>query len=67
MGVIFQLTPSGNGWTFTSLHDFTGGSDGGAPSSTVAIGANGDLYGTAVYGGSNCLPIGCGVVWEITP
>ena len=27
-GNVFKLTPSGNGWTYTSLHDFTGGSDG---------------------------------------
>ena len=67
LGAVFKLTRGGNGWTFSSLHDFTGGSDGGAPSSTVAIGANGNLYGTAVYGGPNCLPIGCGVVWEIMP
>ena len=28
-GSVFKLTPSNGGWTFTSLHDFTGGSDGG--------------------------------------
>ena len=65
-GAVFKLTPGNNGWTFTSLHDFTGGSDGDAPSSTVAIGANGKLYGTAVYGGT-CGGTGCGVVWEIAP
>lgn len=66
-GAVFKVTRGGSGWTFTSLHDFTGGSDGDAPSSTVAIDANGNLYGTATYGGPHCLPIGCGVVWEITP
>ena len=27
-GSVFKLTPSGGSWTYTSLHDFTGGSDG---------------------------------------
>jgi hypothetical protein len=68
-GAVFTLTHGSGGWTFTSLHDFTGGSDGDAPASTVAIGANGNLYGTATYGGTgNCdSGNGCGVVWEITP
>ena len=68
-GAVFKLTRGGSGWTFTSLHDFTGGSDGDAPASTVAIGANGKLYGTATYGGTGDCDSGngCGVVWEITP
>jgi uncharacterized repeat protein (TIGR03803 family) len=66
-GAVFKLTRGNNGWTFTSLHDFTGGNDGGSPASTVAFGANGNLYGTATYGGAYCHPVGCGVVWEITP
>ncbi len=68
-GAVFKLTNNSYGWTFTSLHDFTGGSDGGAPVSTVAIGANGNLYGTTTIGGTgNCdSGYGCGVVWEITP
>ena len=28
-GNVWELTPSENGWTYTSLHDFTDGSDGG--------------------------------------
>jgi len=68
-GAVFKLTRGSGGWTFTSLHDFTGGEDGDAPSSTVAIGANGNLYGTATYGGTGDCDSGhgCGVVWEITP
>jgi uncharacterized repeat protein (TIGR03803 family) len=68
-GAVFKLTHGSSGWTFTSLHDFTGGEDGDAPSSTVAIGANGNLYGTATYGGKGDCDSGggCGVVWEITP
>jgi uncharacterized repeat protein (TIGR03803 family) len=66
-GAVFKLTHSGGGWTFTSLHDFTNGSDGGHPFSNVAIDASGNLYGTASVGGSGCSGNGCGVVWEITP
>jgi uncharacterized repeat protein (TIGR03803 family) len=63
VGNIFKLTPSGGGWTYTSLHDFTGGNDGAYPISNVTVDANGNLYGTASAGGSQ----GHGVVWEITP
>ncbi len=71
-GSVFKLTPSQNGWIYTDLHDFTGGSDGGLPISNVVIDAQGNLYGTASYGGSGpCTSVyygnGCGVVWEITP
>ncbi len=66
-GSIFKLSPGQDGWSYTSLHDFTGGSDGGYPSSTVSIDANGNLFGTASRGGTGCDGIGCGVVWEITP
>jgi uncharacterized repeat protein (TIGR03803 family) len=67
-GNVFRLTPADGGWTYTSLHDFTGGSDGGWPTSEVTIDANGNLYGTASIGGSsNFCNFGCGVVWEITP
>jgi uncharacterized repeat protein (TIGR03803 family) len=64
-GTVFKLSPpSGGGqWTYTYLHDFTAGSDGGYPWSNVIIGPNGNLYGTATSGGAN----GYGVVWEITP
>lgn len=63
-GFIFKLTPSQGGWTATSLHDFTGGSDGGMPyGADLILDASGNLYGTAQYGGN----YGQGVVWEITP
>ena len=63
MGNIFKLTPSSAGWTYTALHDFTGGDDGAYPLSNVTLDAKGNLYGTASGGGSQ----GHGVVWEITP
>ena len=68
-GSVFKLTPSGGSWTYTSLHDFTHGSDGGWPISSVTWDASGNLFGTTSEGGDlNCgAQYGCGVVWEITP
>ncbi len=66
-GSVFKLTPGGSGWAFTSLHDFTGGSDGGYPYSNLVFDANGNLYGTASVGGAGSCTNGCGVLFEITP
>ena len=62
-GNVFKLTSTDGSWTYSSLHDFTGGSDGGYPTSNVILDASNNLYGTAVLGGSE----GKGVVWEIMP
>ncbi len=62
-GSVFKLTPSGGGWTYTDLHDFTGGTDGGYPGGGVVLDSGGNLYGTAVTGGTG----GFGVLYEITP
>ena len=63
-GTVFELTPSGGGWAYTDLHDFTGNpDDGGSPGGNVIRDANGNLYGTTTRGGANDL----GVVFEITP
>ena len=65
VGTVFKLAPSGGGWIYTDLHDFTGVSDGYAPGSNVVFDSQGNLYGTAQFGGKGCFL--CGVVWEITP
>jgi uncharacterized repeat protein (TIGR03803 family) len=62
-GSVFKLTHSNSSWTYTSLHDFTGDSDGRSPYGHLIFDASGNLYGTAGWGGSS----GNGVVWEITP
>lgn len=62
-GNVFKLTPSNGGWTYTSIHDFTGGTDGLRPQSDIVFDSSGNLYGTANQGGA----YGWGVIWEITP
>ena len=62
-GSVFLLTPSSGSWTYTSLHDFTGGNDGELPISNLVFDTSGNLYGTASLGGAN----GQGVVFEVTP
>lgn len=62
-GSVFKLTRTNGGWTYSSLHDFTGASDGGAPYGGLAFDAYGNLYGTASVGGA----YGNGVVFEIAP
>jgi hypothetical protein len=74
-GVVFELTPAGQGpWPETVLYAFTGGSDGAIPAGPLVFDTAGNLYGTTDDGGDlttpNCqstyLP-GCGVVFELTP
>ena len=67
-GTVFQLTPSGDGWTHTVLYSFTGGADGGQPYKGVTLDPDGNIYGTAVIGGTGgaCPEDGCGVVYKLT-
>ena len=61
-GLAYKLTRSGGSWTYTDLHDFTGGSDGSNPICDVVVDANGTVYGTSLYGGTH----NGGLVWQIT-
>ncbi|HLI62768.1 MAG TPA: choice-of-anchor tandem repeat GloVer-containing protein, partial [Terriglobales bacterium] len=63
LGSVFKLTPSGNGYTYTDLHDFTCGSDGCSIYGGVVLDSSGNLYGTASSGGAH----NDGVIFEITP
>lgn len=64
-GSVFKLTRANGSWSYTSLHDFTGGSDGAQPSGTVILDASGNIYGTTVAGGSTNCAGGCGVIWTL--
>jgi uncharacterized repeat protein (TIGR03803 family) len=65
LGTVFKLTPSNGGWIYSSLHDFTGGSDGANPQGGLVMDSNGTLYGTTYNGGASgsC----CGVVFQVVP
>jgi uncharacterized repeat protein (TIGR03803 family) len=68
-GTVFELSPSNGTWTHTVLYSFTGLADGGQPYKGVTLDAKGNLYGTAVVGGSfagPCVEAGCGVVYKLT-
>ena len=64
-GTVFQLSPTENGWVHTVLYSFTGGADGGEPYKGVTLDAKGNLYGTAVTGGSGNCEGGCGVAYKL--
>ncbi len=67
-GVAFKLGTSGKE---TVLHSFTGGADGGNPTTGLVIDRGGNLYGTTVAGGDlNCaagVGQGCGVLFRLKP
>ncbi len=62
-GVVFELSHSGGSWTYTALHEFTGGDDGEDSYSNIVIDSSGNLYGTASLGGTH----GAGVVFQLAP
>jgi uncharacterized repeat protein (TIGR03803 family) len=63
-GTVFQLTPpasQGAAWTETTLHAFSGGSDGSGPGANLIVGKAGALYSTTAGGGSS----GKGTIFKI--
>lgn len=58
-GTVYELSPSGGGWTFNTLCNFTG--NGGPQNPLVTDGA-GTFYGTTAYGGIH----GGGSVFKMT-
>src|ERR1017187_6619290 len=65
-GTVFKITPGG---TLTTLYSFcsqSGCTDGAFPEAGLVQAANGDLYGTAEYGGAKA-NANSGTVFKITP
>ncbi len=60
-GIVYELTPTGNGYTETVSTDFSG-PDGDYPYAGLVFDNKGNLFGTTSYGGSN----GDGTVFELT-
>ncbi|MGA2371011.1 MAG: choice-of-anchor tandem repeat GloVer-containing protein [Candidatus Korobacteraceae bacterium] len=51
--------------TFTTLHSFTGGSDGAIPEAGLTMDAAGNLYGTTANGGHTGCFSSCGTVFKL--
>jgi uncharacterized repeat protein (TIGR03803 family) len=73
-GTVFELSPpssSGGTWMERVLYFFPAdGSGGGQPLASLIFDSAGNLYGTALVGGSSTLcpiPAGCGTLFELTP
>ena len=64
-GTVFELSPSGAGWSETVLHSFTDSPDGKYPYGGVTIDSAGNLYGTTASGGSSSCN-SCGVVFKLS-
>jgi uncharacterized repeat protein (TIGR03803 family) len=62
-GLVYELSPGANGWTEKVLYRFSGGNDGGEPSSMLLMDSNGNLYGTTALGGCQ----GQGTIFEMSP
>jgi uncharacterized repeat protein (TIGR03803 family) len=65
-GTVFKIAAGG---TLTTLHSFTGPSDGSSPYAGLVQATDGNFYGTTYLGGagSACGSVGCGTVFKITP
>jgi uncharacterized repeat protein (TIGR03803 family) len=63
-GIVYRLSPkTGGGYTYSILHSFGAASDGATPRGPLVFDAAGNLYGTALGGGSNEK----GAVFELSP
>lgn len=62
-GTVFKLTPSGNDFVHTILHQFGDPTFGQSPNTATALDAFDRIYGMTLLGGTN----GVGVLYNINP
>ena len=62
-GTVYELSPSGSGWTERLLYTFQNGSDGESPFAGLTFDQSGNLYGATFTGGS----AGGGTVFQLSP
>jgi uncharacterized repeat protein (TIGR03803 family) len=63
-GVVFELASPD--WTYSTLYEFQGGTDGVSPMGYIVFDSQGNLYSTTEEGGGNGGP-GAGVAFELSP
>jgi uncharacterized repeat protein (TIGR03803 family) len=62
LGIVYELTPTGGGWSETTLYSFGGSStDGTHPQASLIFDQAGNLYGTTFSGGTH----GASTVFEL--
>jgi len=75
-GTVFKLRPSPRAcvtalcpWKESVLHNFPyrQSTDGSEPLGDLIRDANGNLYGTTLWGGNGCSAPGCGTVFKVDP
>ena len=68
-GLIFQLSPEGEGYQQSPLWIFNGEGDGGVPSGSLIDDGDSNLYGTTYQGGktNKVYALGSGVVFRFSP
>jgi hypothetical protein len=65
-GTVWELSHSKIGWSETVLYTFEGGTDGAFPTSTMILGALGDLRGITNNGGNTtACSGGCGTIFRL--
>ena len=64
-GVVFEVSRSGDVWEETVIYSFTGGRDGGNPTTPLVRDSTGRLIGFNSSGGD--LLCRCGTIFELTP
>ena len=62
-GTVYELSPSGSGWTENVLYAFQYSNDGASPYAGVVLDPEGNLYGTTIYGGAG----NGGTIFELMP
>ena len=63
--VMMVAIPAVQAQTFSVIHNFTNGPDGGTPSTGMTIDRAGNLYGTTASGGGGGCQDGCGIVFKL--
>ena len=62
-GTVYELSPSGSGWTERILYAFQGSTDGSTPYAGVVLDPEGNVFGATLYAGAG----DGGTIFELKP